>query len=131
MRDMKDPRSTGRRRARKELYDNYVPFMCVGYNKPDGSTVECGKTSIIPPKDAPSHFEEIWPTENRVLTNSLQADHETKDVESNDIQHLNWRCSSCHKFQDSLTAAGEATKKNNQLWADDGEGDSEPAIGIW
>ena len=117
---MKDPRSTGRRRARKELFDSYVQFKCVG----------CSRTSIEPPKDAPKHFDEIWPEENRVLTNSLQADHETKDMESNDISVLNWRCSSCHKIHDLLTEKGESTVTSS-LWGDGAGTDSTPTIGIW
>jgi len=97
---VKDWRSTGRRKARKELYANYVPFKCV----------DCGKTSKFPPKDAPRHFEEIWPEEYRVLEYSLQADHETKDVTNNDIMELAWRCAGCHKLHDNKTGIGESTK---------------------
>lgn len=108
---MKDVRSTGRRRARKALFEAYVPFKCVGYkNHP------CGKTVITPPKDAPSWFDEIWPEENRVLTSSLQADHESKDLENNDIQFLNWRCASCHKKQDNSSDKGIATVQHRSLW---------------
>lgn len=117
---MQDPRSTGRRRARKELFDNYVPFKCV----------DCGKTSKEPPKDAPKHFDEIWPEELRVLGNSLQADHETKDMESNDVSVLNWRCSSCHKIHDLQTEVGQSTV-NTSIWGDDESTDSDPTIGIW
>ncbi len=88
--------------------------MCVGYTI-KGITTPCGKTSIEPPKDAPRYFEEIWPEENRVLKNSLQADHESKDLEANDIQYVNWRCSSCHKLQDNETEKGEATVANS-MW---------------
>ncbi len=104
--DMKDIRSTGRRRARKALFEAYVPFQCV----------DCGVTSEEPPKDAPSWFEEIWPEENRTLKSSLQADHETKDLTINDEQFLNWRCPSCHKKQDSATDKGESTIDTGSLW---------------
>lgn len=120
MREMKDPRSTGRRRARKELFNNYISYECV----------DCGVTSAEPPKDAPSHFTEIWPEANRTLKCSLQADHESKDMESNDISQLNWRCPSCHKKHDLLTGKGVSTV-NTSIWADDEEADSEPTIGIW
>ena len=113
-RSMIDVRSTGRRRARKELYEARVPFMCAG-TKLDGIVTPCGKTVIIPPKDAPEWFDEIWPVGNRVLHNSLQADHESKDLEANDIQFLNWRCSSCHKLQDNETEKGTATV-DTDLW---------------
>lgn len=96
-----DWRSTGRRKARKELFANYVPFQCV----------DCGVTSKQPPKDAPKWFEEIWPEENRTLDYSLQADHESKDVTNNDINELAWRCSGCHKKHDNKTGKGESTKQ--------------------
>ena len=119
-REMLDPRSTGRRRARKELFDNYVDFACI----------DCGKTSKEPPKDAPKHFDEIWPEENRVLNHSLQADHETKDMESNDISVINWRCASCHKLHDLQTEAGTSTV-NTSVWGDEAATDSQPTMDIW
>lgn len=112
-----DWRSTGRRKARKELFVNYVSFECVGYTKPDGTKVKCGKTTIKPPQDAPPWFDEIWPESNRVLTpQALQADHETKDVTQNSIQDLNWRCASCHKLQDSQTAKGVQTTQKDDYF---------------
>lgn len=104
---IKDWRSTGRRKARKVLFESYRPFVCVGYIL-NGTQYHCGKTTIEPPKDAPSWFDEIWPEENRVLS-QLQADHESKDVTSNDEEFLNWRCPSCHKKQDQQTEKGQAT----------------------
>lgn len=94
-----DWRSTGRRKARKELFNSYVEFKCV----------DCGRTSINPPKDAPPWFSEIWPEDNRVLNYSLQANHETKDLTINDAAFLNWVCSPCHKLRDKVTEKGEST----------------------
>lgn len=94
-----DWRSTGRRKARKELFNSYVDFKCV----------DCNKTSLVPPKDRPPWFDEIWPEENRVLTYSLQADHETKDLTTNVVEFLAWRCSPCHKAHDKQTEKGEST----------------------
>ena len=94
-----DWRSTGRRRARKELFDNYIPFRCVG----------CGKTSKVPPKDAPKHFDDIWPNENRILEYSLQANHKTKNYQDNDVSLLEWVCQPCHKERDNVTGKGEST----------------------
>ena len=96
---IQDWRSTGRRKARRELYINYVPYCCA----------DCGVTTIEPPKDAPIWFEDIWPEENRTLGYSLQADHETKDYTINTIEFLNWRCQPCHKKHDALTVKGEST----------------------
>lgn len=101
-----DWRSTGRRKARKELFINYIEFKCV----------DCGKTSIKPPMDAPAWFEEIWPEENRVLSYSLQADHETKDVTNNDINSLAWRCVGCHKIHDSATGKNVSTKEKEEFF---------------
>jgi DNA-directed RNA polymerase subunit RPC12/RpoP len=100
---IKDWRSTGRRKARRELYTAFVPYSCV----------DCGKTSKEPPKDAPHHFEEIWPEENRVLDSQLQADHESKDYTNNELDYINWRCVSCHQKLDRTTAKGVATKSMN------------------
>lgn len=104
--DMKDVRSTGRRRARKSLFESYTEYKCF----------DCGVTSKEPPKDAPSWFDEIWPEENRTLDTPLQADHETKDLTQNDEAFLNWRCPSCHKFQDKKTEKGAATINTSALW---------------
>lgn len=101
-----DWRSTGRRKARRELFNNYVPFKCEGIPE-DG--IVCGKTTTAPPKDAPPWFDEIWPEENRVLSpQSLQADHKTKDVTQNDVAVLAWRCASHHKIIDSRTSVGQS-----------------------
>jgi hypothetical protein len=114
---IKDWRSTGRRKARRVLFQNYVEFKCVGYIKSDGTVVTCGDTTTEPPKDAPAWFDEIWPTERRVLTpQSLQADHESKDVTVNDITELNWRCARHHKLQDNQTAKGERTTEQTTFW---------------
>lgn len=116
-----DWRSTGRRKARRALFAAYVPYKCAGYIMEavgEEIVIPCGKTSKEPPKDAPTWFEEIWPKEKRVLT-QLQADHETKDVTQNDIEHLNWRCPTCHKFQDQKTDKGERTTTKAKQWIED------------
>ncbi len=97
--NIQDWRSTGRRKARKELFNNYVSFECC----------DCGVTSKSPPKDAPPWFDEIWPLERRELDYSLQADHMTKDLTQNDVSVLRWRCQPCHKRSDSQTEIGETT----------------------
>ena|SRR5882724_8703947 len=100
-----DWRSTGRRKARKELFVNYVDYKCT----------DCGRSTIEPPKDAPPWFEELWPEEKRVLTSQLEADHETKDLTVNDINDLNWRCKSCHKLRDMQTEKGISTKEEEDF----------------
>ena len=109
-----DWRSTGRRKARRALFNARVDFKCVGYTDTSGKHHVCGKTTFASPKDAPSFFEEIWPSERRVLSpQALQADHESKDLQNNDIEDLNWRCSSCHKLADSQTQKGESRVEND------------------
>jgi hypothetical protein len=99
-----DWRSTGRRKARRALFNARVDFCCV----------DCGRTTKVPPKDAPVFFDEIWPYESRVLNGqSLQADHESKDVTDNDVSDLNWRCASCHKKRDIQTGKGVSTIDND------------------
>ncbi len=100
-----DWRSTGRRKARRALYKARVPYECV----------RCGVTSMEPPKDAPSWFDEIWPEKNRVLDYQLQADHESKDFENNEVDFLNWKCAPHHKEDDRKTAKGEA-QETSHYW---------------
>ena len=100
---IQDIRSTGRRKARKELFVNYVPYCCS----------VCGVTTKEPPKDAPNWFQDIWPEERRELTYQLQADHHTKDLTVNDVNFLSWKCSKCHKEADSKTGKGESTIEEN------------------
>ena len=107
---IKDWRSTGRRKARRELYANYVPYRCVGYLLPGGSRYNCGKTTKEPPKDAPAWFSEIWPDNLRVLDVQLEADHESKDYRNNELDYINWKCKSCHRLDDNQTDKGVAQK---------------------
>ena len=102
---VKDWRSTGRKRGRRILYETRRPFACVGWTNEYGVEMPCGKTTIDPPPDAPSWFEEIWPEEDRVLS-QLQVDHENKDYTDNDPANLDWRCASCHRNADNLTEKG-------------------------
>ena len=92
-----DWRSTGRRKARRTLYNQNMEFKCQ----------DCNKTTKEPPKDAPKHFEDLWPLEKRVLNSrSLQADHVDKDVTNNAIENVTWRCASCHKLADMQSDVG-------------------------
>lgn len=109
--NVKDWRSTGRRKARRALYKSWVDYVCS----------DCGVTSRTPPKDAPGHFADIWPiiqklTEGKVIDAQLQADHESKDLTNNDIGFLNWRCPSCHKKRDSQTDKGETTVAKREVY---------------
>lgn len=111
-----DWRSTGRRKARRALFEARVPFRCVGYTDESGITHGCGKTTKERPKEIPSWFDELWPEENRVLNSqALQADHETKDYTNNSVENLNWRCSQCHKNQDKQTGKGISQNQDSIL----------------
>jgi len=92
-----DWRSTGRKRLRKALFEEEVPYKCN----------QCGRTSVKPPPDAPPYFEDIWPEEKRVLAYSLQANHINKDITDNDPANGEWLCALCHKALDSMSAVGE------------------------
>ena len=105
---IKDWRSTGRRKGRRALYAARIPYSCVGYKSRAGIDHPCGKTTIEPPKDAPSWFDEIWPLEKRVLSSQLEADHKSKDYTNNELENVDWRCSSCHKKKDRQTEKGVA-----------------------
>lgn len=102
-----DWRSTGRRKARKALYNAYIDFKCE----------DCGATNIEPPKDAPTWFDEIWVYTNRTLRNDLnsayglQADHISKDYTNNEVENLVWRCPKHHKLADTKTKKGVAQKE--------------------
>lgn len=122
---IRDWRSTGRRIARRTLYQAKVPYACVGFTK-NKVNYPCGKTVKEPPKDAPKWFDEIWPESGRVLDHQLEADHESKDYSNNNLDHINWRCKSCHRFQDQQTDKGVAQSTTN-YWGDSTTADEEPS----
>lgn len=92
---IEDWRSTGRRRARRVLFESMIEFKCC----------DCGVTTATRPKEAPPWFDDLWPEENRTAS-QLQADHVSKDVTLNDVDDLCWRCPSCHKLADIATEKG-------------------------
>lgn len=100
-----DWRSTGRKRGRRTLFETRREFKCVGWENGNGTHFPCSKTTKEPPPDAPSWFDDIWPEDERVLS-QLQVDHENKDYTDNDPANLNWRCASCHRNADNVTERG-------------------------
>jgi hypothetical protein len=92
-----DWRSTGRKRLRRALFDEEVPYECD----------VCGRSSIERPPDAPENFDDFWPDGKRVLEYSLQANHINKDVTDCDPANGQWLCALCHKYLDSQTGVGE------------------------
>lgn len=107
---VQDWRSTGRKRGRRILYETRREFKCIGVPE---LGVECGKTVVEPPPDAPSWFEDIWPEEMRVLTSTLQVDHLSKDYTDNDPANLEWACASCHRLSDNLTEPGVSKERTD------------------
>ena len=90
-----DPRSTGRKRARKKLFHIRRPFKCV----------DCGRSPIELPVDCPKDIEIPGPRVNI----KLEANHINKNILDNDPANLEWLCSSCHKRKDQQTGKGEST----------------------
>lgn len=109
--NIKDPRSTGRKRARRTLFNTKRLYACQ----------ICGITSRLRPPEAPNNFEEFWPLESglseatllKTTTKSaLQANHINKNVLDNDPANLEWLCPPCHKKKDLTTSVGESVIEN-------------------
>jgi hypothetical protein len=104
-----DARSTQRKRARKKLFYEQVPFICgAPHWRTDGKW--CGKSPPELPPDAPQDLELSKDTS---LTSTLQANHITKNIMDNDLVNLEWLCPSCHKLEDSKTEKGVSQKGTN------------------
>lgn len=107
-----DPSSTGRRRGRKVLEQEGLPYWCRstregGVNReqvrtPQGRTVwvGCGRSPTEP--NAPGGMHPAMET--------LQVNHKNKDILDNDPVNLEWICSSCHKYVDMQTEPGVSIK---------------------
>lgn len=95
---MKDPRSTGRRRLRKALFDARIPFICN----------VCGHGPKQLPMDFPRSLMEEFefaPVGDRDKSR-LEANHINKDWWDNDESNGEWLCPSCHKKKDGQTEKG-------------------------
>jgi hypothetical protein len=92
----KDPRSTGRKRARTVLKRVGRPYKCA----------ECG-----------------WSPKEQSRSDTLDANHKNKNILDNDPANLEWLCRSCHKKEDSQTAKGEMSEDSYKaLYGDLTEG---------
>lgn len=80
-----DPRSTGRKRARKVLFETERPFKCE----------RCGS---VP--DGVSDAGEIIDVTKLDRSNNLDANHKNKDWLDNDPANLEWLCRVCHRKSD-------------------------------
>lgn len=94
----KDLRSTGRRRARKALFDSGITFECA----------HCGAVPQVMPKDFPRKNPPPLGRSSKTCTR-LEAQHKNKDMSDNDVGNLEFLCPSCHKNADKVTAKGVST----------------------
>lgn len=96
MKEPKDPRSTGRKRARRVLEREGFPYWCGSTREGEVEPGFCGRSPTV--EDAPGgHYPGM---------ETLQADHKNKNVLDNDPTNLRWACASCHKESDSRTEKG-------------------------
>ena len=102
----KDPRSTQRKRARRILFRAGVDYICV----------DCGKSPIHLPDDAPKHLR-LAPMSMRTVS-GLQANHINKDIMDNDLANLEFLCPSCHRLKDNLTPKGVSVKGYDDMGYD-------------
>lgn len=86
-----DARSTGRKRARKVLFESGRPFICAGCDwVPEG----------VSPKG------EILDPVKLTRSNNLDANHINKNILDNDPANLEWLCRTCHREKDRATDKG-------------------------
>lgn len=104
-----DPRSTQRKRARKKLFAEMVPYICGSpHFRSDSTFCRRSPTRSGLPKDAPKELE-LAPREMQDKDLTLQANHISKDIMDNDLINLEWLCPSCHKKEDLKTQTGTIT----------------------
>lgn len=112
--DVEDPRSTMRRRARAVLEEIDRPYFCgststgsfdmpkpEGYD-PSGRPYPCGRSPIL--ASAPGGLF--------AAMGALQANHINKNIMDNDPANLQWLCASCHKEKDSQSEVGVSVIKD-------------------
>lgn len=97
--DVKDPRSTGRKRARKVLFETGRPFLCE----------HCG---YIP--DGVNEQGEIVDPQALTRSNNLDANHKNKNILDNDPSNLEWVCRDCHYKLDRATEKGVSGVEDDQ-----------------
>lgn len=105
--EIKDPRSTGRKRGRATLEREGFPYWCGSTRDGGVSDDGCGRSPTDP--DAPGGF---YPGMAQ-----LQVNHINKNVMDNDPVNLEWLCPSCHKEKDSKTDVGVSLKEDEHGYA--------------
>lgn len=96
MADVKDPRSTYRKRARRVLESIDRPKWCGSTQAGEVSEWGCGRSNVDP--DAPGGY---YPN-----MGTLQCNHINKVLADLDPVNLEYLCPSCHKERDQLTDKG-------------------------
>lgn len=105
-----DPRSTQRKRARKILFREEIPYICGAPHYREGAYF-CKHSPTKLPENAPQTLE-LAPVGMRIDGLALQANHISKDIMDNDLVNLEWLCASCHKLEDSKTGKGVSQKSD-------------------
>ena len=95
---VKDPRSTGRKRARRTLERTGRPYACecVGNCR----RVDCGSNFT---SDGKCGYR---PQGEQSRSNTLDANHKNKNWLDNDPANLEWLCRPCHRAIDRQTEKG-------------------------
>lgn len=108
-----DPRSTQRKRARKLMFAERVPYICGAPSfRSDGNF--CGRSPIrekLPP-DCPQDID-LAPEWKQFASVTLQCNHINKNIMDNDAVNREWLCPSCHKLEDSKTEKGVSQIKDD------------------
>lgn len=88
--EVRDPRSTGRKRGRKVLQNSGRPYEC-----------ECRDSSHVWHEGTCG-----WKPESQSRSETLDVNHKNKNLLDNDPVNLEWLCRRCHKAIDSRTEKG-------------------------
>jgi hypothetical protein len=92
--EVRDPRSTGRKRGRAALFKAERLYHCAF----------CGRAPArIPPQATRSQAPPGGTWEGMA---TLQVNHINKNILDNDTYNLEWLCPSCHKIKDAVTLPG-------------------------
>lgn len=97
--DVKDVRSTGRKRARRALEQSGRPYAC----ECEG---ECGSDACGVHTASDNRVQCGYTPENQSRSDTLDANHKNKNWLDNDPANLEWLCRPCHRALDRRTEKG-------------------------